>query len=280
VPDLSNVTLACADPDILSCWEGKVKQGLECTLTLQHKLGKITTTIQCHSYMSLDAKALPSEKCQADKLKKKKKNKGGKSKKLESLLLYHKRLVDEKGLPESELMKKHAAISPAPPVKHGNMFSCDLCDYTSTSQRGVKTHKGHKHKEQLREGQGEDSLEVSFRNEVREDEISVPLAESIFNAEGDEVGLSHCDICDFKSDCETKLKNHKEIKHSDSSSDFIVVINWDKEHNRDVHLLHEVLLEPPSKVFCKDRGVGLFEGKCDLDITFLYKFKDGIIDEC
>ena len=32
------------------------------------------------------------------------------------------------------------------------------------------------------------------------EEVNIPLAESAFNAEGDEVGHSLCDICDFKSD--------------------------------------------------------------------------------
>ena len=139
-----------------------------------------------------------------------KKNKGGKAKKLESLLSYHQLLVDEKCLPESGLMKKHAANPPTHPANYVNKFCCNLCEYTSTSQRGVNTHKGHKHK---RKGQGEDSLELSLRNEVREEDINTPLAESTFNAEGDGVGIFKCNVCDFRSDCETGLKNHKQIHH-------------------------------------------------------------------
>ena len=233
VPDSSNVTLAYVDPDVLSCWEGKVKKGLECTLTLQHKQGKITTTLQCHSSLNLDAKSLSSLNCQADNIKKKKKNKGDKSKRLESLLSYHQRLVDEKGLPESELMKKHAAIPPTHPTNTVNKFYCNLCEYTSTSQRGVNTHKGHKHKEQLQEGQGEDSLELSLRNEVKEEDINTPLAESTLNAEGDGIHIFKCNACDFQSDCESGLKSHKQIHHSETISGLIVIRNIDKETNVD-----------------------------------------------
>ena len=63
------------------------------------------------------------------------------------------------------------------------------------------------------------------------------------------------------------------------SSGVIVVFNWDKEENREVHLLHEVLLEPPSKVFCQDRVIGFYEVKCKDGVSFLYKFADGTIDK-
>ena len=105
-----------------------MRQGLECTLTIKHKQGKITTVLHCHSNVSLEARALSSSIFQADKQKKKRKNKGGKTKKLESLILYHQGLVEEKGLPASELMKKHAASSPDIQPKDSNQFSCDLCD--------------------------------------------------------------------------------------------------------------------------------------------------------
>ena len=43
-------------------------------------------------------------------------------------------------------------------VNDGNKFLCGLCEYTNTSKQGVKNDKGHMHKEQLCEGQGENSL--------------------------------------------------------------------------------------------------------------------------
>ena len=39
-PDLSDVTLALVDANVLACWESKVKLGLECSLLLKHSEGK------------------------------------------------------------------------------------------------------------------------------------------------------------------------------------------------------------------------------------------------
>ena len=46
----------------------------------------------------------------------------------------------------------------------------------------------------------EPSLTLTPVAEDSREEVNIPLAESAFNAEGDEVGHSLCDICDFKSD--------------------------------------------------------------------------------
>ena len=64
------------------------------------------------------------------------------------------------------------------------------------------------------------------------------------------------------SDEENPEKKTKVVEEAtpDVNSGVIVVINWDKEENKEVHLLHEVLLEPPSKVFCQYRGIGVFKG--------------------
>ena len=65
---------------------------------------------------------------------KKKKNKGSKKKRLEALLSYHNRLVEEKGLPPSRLMLKQASVTPnladegcAP--QGTRQFKCDQCEY-------------------------------------------------------------------------------------------------------------------------------------------------------
>ena len=104
-PELSDVTLALVDATVLSCWESKVKQGLECSLLLKHSNGKITTTLQLST-------AILSPVSQAEKGKKLKKGQKKKksAKKLEALLSYQKRLVEEKGLPPSRLMLQHAAV--------------------------------------------------------------------------------------------------------------------------------------------------------------------------
>ena len=44
--DSQDVTLASADPDLLLCWERKVKQGKECSLLLEYRSGKVTTTLK------------------------------------------------------------------------------------------------------------------------------------------------------------------------------------------------------------------------------------------
>ena len=106
-PDSQDVTLALADPDIFLCWEKKVKQGKECSLLLEHKNGKVTTTFKVCKVLKSEARAPKTDlKSQAEK-----KNQKKGCKKLTKLLAYHKRLCDEKGLPPSSLMVQHAAES-------------------------------------------------------------------------------------------------------------------------------------------------------------------------
>ena len=95
--DSQDVTLAYADSNIFQCWEKKVKQGRECSLLLEYKNGKVLTTFKSVKLVKSEARApLPDSKPQAEK---KKHNKG--SKKLAKLLAFHKRLVDEKKLPQA-----------------------------------------------------------------------------------------------------------------------------------------------------------------------------------
>ena len=46
-PDSIGVTLAHVDPSLLSCWEGMVKRGEECSLLLKHSKGRVVATLQC-----------------------------------------------------------------------------------------------------------------------------------------------------------------------------------------------------------------------------------------
>ena len=55
---MSDVTLASVDADVLSCWESKVKLGLECSLILKHSKGKITTTLQFSKRRDLDSSGI------------------------------------------------------------------------------------------------------------------------------------------------------------------------------------------------------------------------------
>ena len=156
--DIRDVTLASADPTLLSCWEEKVKQGVECSLVLKHSKGKIVTTLSCSVPRNPDAR-IPPPPAPASKPKKRRKRGGG-QKRLEALLSYQQRLVEEKGLPPSRLMLQHAAVAPGeevavqarihPPTSQAGdwqqiMFKCDLCEFYSSEQRGVSEHMDKAH---------------------------------------------------------------------------------------------------------------------------------------
>ena len=173
--DSGEVTLALVDPSLLSSWEEMVKRGEECSLLLSHSKGKITATLQCTkpSPSSSLATASPSPP-QA----KRKKNKGNKERRLKSLLAYHQRLVDEKGLPPSRLMEQHAVapdLNPSNPeqISDAKNVQCEQCDFSTNSQRGLKVHIGRAHKlmepEILREDH-EVSLNISNLDAKRDDD--------------------------------------------------------------------------------------------------------------
>ena len=94
------------------------------------------------------------------------------------------------------------------------------------------------------------------------------------NSEGDRVGITNYDICDFRSDSETKLPYHIQIRHTGASSGLIVVRNFDKEPNKKVHLLDD----PPTKLVCRNRGILIYQKTCYLE-SFYNKFEGGSIDE-
>ena len=69
------------------------------------------------------------------------------------------------------------------------VFNCDICDYATSTKRGVLTHKGHKHKEELRKEDENESLEISIVIEEREEDNNhLPLANSTFDGETELVG--------------------------------------------------------------------------------------------
>ena len=145
--DSIDVTLAHVDPSLLSCWQEMVKRGVECSLLLKHRSGKMIATLQCTTSSTRSS----SPSTSSSSAKKRKKNRGNKMKRLEALLAYHQRLVTEKGLPPSRLMKQHAAaLAPASSIQSsgGKQFKCDQCKFESDSQRGLRVHIGRSHKEQ------------------------------------------------------------------------------------------------------------------------------------
>ena len=146
--DSFGVTLAHVNPSLLSCWEAMVKQGEECSLFLKHSDGRITATLQCTTSSASSTSTPPAGEL---KKKKKKKSKGNKKRRFEALLAFHQRLVDEKGLPPSRLMKQHAAASESASASQNTElrkpFMCDQCNFSSDSKCGLKEHIGKAHRE-------------------------------------------------------------------------------------------------------------------------------------
>ena len=127
-----------------------MKQGRECSLLLEHKNGKVTTTLKVSKAVKSEARPPKTDsKAQAEI---KKQNKAGK--KLTKLLAYHKRLVDEKGLPPSNLMLQHAAGSSSiypsaqkPSQEDSSIFKCDQCEKSFKSKRKLEKHMKKKHQD-------------------------------------------------------------------------------------------------------------------------------------
>ena len=245
--DITDVTLACVDPALVSCWDRMVKQGNECSLLLKHSKGKVTVTMQCTT------PATPLAMCSSTSLSssaKRKKKKGGKKRKLEKLLAYHQRLVVEKGLPPSRRMKQHAAAfesASAPPTQSaavGKPFKCDQCDFSSDSKRGLKVHKGRAHKDQqllenLRVDPGHDAL-ASLPCEGGADGStrSEPCPSC-----GVEISSSHncvrlqCECCEEAFFDELTLKTHMKSVHQscdECHTWFSNIYKW-HEHYEEVH---------------------------------------------
>ena len=117
------MTLAQVDPAILTCWEEMLKRGEECSLLLKHSKGKVTFSLQgttkSSSLAEISLPLISSAK------KKKRKQKRKSQKRLEALLSYQQRLVEEKGLPPSRLMLKHAG------EQHSNVSNVSFLQHHS-----------------------------------------------------------------------------------------------------------------------------------------------------
>ena len=142
------MTLAQVDPAILTCWEEMLKRGEECSLLLKHSKGRVTFSLQCAkpAQSSSVAEISPAPMSSAKKKEKKRKQKRRSKKRLEALLSYHQRLVEEKGLPPSRLMLQHAGAAEA-------RQKCDQCDFSSASQRKMKEHTSQLHTTQSFNGE-------------------------------------------------------------------------------------------------------------------------------
>ena len=156
-----DVTLANADLALLQCWNDKVSKGVECSLTLKHSKGRVTTILISSSPRIMkpmnptDESTLPSISIQADK---KRQKKGNKKKRLEALISFQERLVKEKGLPPSRIMLEHAAAAAAAKSSSSDLadleensstsVKCDKCEFKSNSQDEVRKHMNLVHNDQ------------------------------------------------------------------------------------------------------------------------------------
>ena len=94
--DFQDDALASVDPLILSCWEDKVKQGIDCSLTLTHSKGRVTTILKLvtpDARQSLPVASIPQAEVEKKQQRRRKKRKSAGKKRLESLLSFQERLV-------------------------------------------------------------------------------------------------------------------------------------------------------------------------------------------
>ena len=104
-----------------------------------------------------------------------------------------------------------------------------------------------------------------------------------------------CEQCDYTNTTEKGLAQHTRMKHKISQVDgnivsnaddkdleeaevpdishLVVLRNWVKEKHENVHL------EPLAKVFCKVKGIGVYDLTCKQE-SFFYKFDDEETMEC
>ena len=212
-----DVPLVSADASLLSCWEEKVKLGVDCSLVLKHSKGKVVTILKCSSAIakrpptSSSSPAASSTTSPQAEEKKKKENKGGRKKKLEAMLSYQKRLVVEKGLPPSRLMLEHAALAESLPPNNCSVFKCDQCEFTYASKCGVNVHIGHAHKESqkpedLREIEPDQSLDLSqasgFREEITSsnaEEEDSDVDEEAERISSEMEATNRCHFCNYRA---------------------------------------------------------------------------------
>ena len=144
----TDVTLANADHTLLQCLDEKVSKGVECSLTLKHSKGRVTNILTSRSpRIPVPRSPKPAPHTPSGETLRKR---GSKPKRLEALLSYKKRLVEQKGLPPSRLMLEQPAAAPASAPagqsQETSTFKCELCEYITNSKHGLSDHKGLKHK--------------------------------------------------------------------------------------------------------------------------------------
>ena len=173
--------------------------------------------------------------------------KGLSKKRLEALLSYQKRLVEEKGLPPSRLMlEKAAATPPSPPSAEraeASIFKCDLCYYYTHSKHGLSVHRGAKHKNtQKSESSNPVNVKpVEISSETREITVQHGNSKTLkcslcgktfpnkpdFNEHKTALNRTECNLCHsdsyevWFSNC-ARLMEHWENDHKETQHNWIV----------------------------------------------------------
>ena len=144
--------------------------------------------------------------------------------------------------------KESVAVSTAKDAEEPSLpIVCDQCDYSNTTEKGLNQHVRMKHRISQVDG-----------NEDFEEGLTRDSDESIK---------------------EKKNKADESTNETENNNNLVVLKNCEKEGYLNIHLLSQVLMEPPHKVYCKIKGVGVYEFTCPQG-SFCYKFKDGDIMEC
>ena len=120
--------------------------------------------------------------------------------------------------------------SPTAPADHvhgdlSNCFSCDECDFTSNTDRGVKVHKGHHHKETQKpdefsdvipqlDGPAEETLGLTSDKEVIEED-----------SEKQEMDMSHLPTADDPDSFESFINQLNQEKIENMSEQELIHIN-------------------------------------------------------
>ena len=99
-------------------------------------------------------------------------------------------------------------------------FKCDVCELTTYTRQGVKTHMGHKHKELLCDDAEGNSLELSLLHQERQEEHDSTLLtnSTLISVSKEDQILKNtklqCYLCDLNFDDPNELNDHKISEHS------------------------------------------------------------------
>jgi hypothetical protein len=88
------------------------------------------------------------------------------------------------------------------PIKEGEIFYCDQCNYQTGRKGDLRKHRQSKH-EGVAYACGKCEYQPKDRSSLRKHQKAVH-----------EGGIYPCDQCDYKTGSPQSLQNHKQIKHT------------------------------------------------------------------